>query len=490
MKQKTINNERLSAWSAGILLLLLSRCIFVAYEQISFNSDGAVIGLMAKHLAEGGAFPLFMYGQKCMLGVEAFIAAPLFAVFGSSVFLLKLPILFLNIAVYLLLMRTLEAECGLGSWQALVCCMFFTTPATVISCRLTDVMGGNIEPFFWIIVLWILRRKPIAFGAVAAVGFLNREFVAYGIFWIILIQFLSREITWRKISSAAICLVAVYSLIKIMAGFSSNYFGPGVSSLADFSSFNDVFENLVFFFNNLFPFILGLKKTLLQDYGVITRTVHYSFPFQYLMIGLYAGFSLLFLWSMYHNRKRLVLRFQLLRFPLLLLLTGLSSIAAYVVFSGAFHRDILFIRYLLLVLMIPVGMSAAFFVFRKKRANRLPVFAMAILVISITSINTYQVSSLYLEYRDPPPSKYRDLAEYLTDNDIEYAIADYWTAYHTTFLAREKVIITSLGRSRITEYNHLYSENWSKSYTITEEARTGCARVHEWHVCPAKSPNR
>ncbi len=44
--------------------VLLRGAVFVWWEQASFDSDQAVTGLMAKHLSEGLAFPLFFYGQN------------------------------------------------------------------------------------------------------------------------------------------------------------------------------------------------------------------------------------------------------------------------------------------------------------------------------------------------------------------------------------------------------------------------------------------
>ena len=73
---------------------------------------------MAKHLIEGRAFPLFYYGQHYMLGVEAYLAAPVFLVAGISVATLKFPLLVLNVAAALLLLRILQRDVGLRPWVA------------------------------------------------------------------------------------------------------------------------------------------------------------------------------------------------------------------------------------------------------------------------------------------------------------------------------------------------------------------------------------
>ena len=84
--------ERWIVLAIAIALTLARSTIFVAWPTSYFDSDQAVFGLMAKHIAELRAFPVFMYGQTYMLAVEAWLVAPLFALFGASAMLLKLPL--------------------------------------------------------------------------------------------------------------------------------------------------------------------------------------------------------------------------------------------------------------------------------------------------------------------------------------------------------------------------------------------------------------
>ncbi|MEU4568355.1 hypothetical protein [Micromonospora sp. NPDC023956] len=62
------------------------------------NSDEAVTGLVAMHVAQGLGFPLFFYGQHYMGALEAYLAAPLFALAGPGVVPLRLP----NLVLYAL----------------------------------------------------------------------------------------------------------------------------------------------------------------------------------------------------------------------------------------------------------------------------------------------------------------------------------------------------------------------------------------------------
>src|SRR5450759_2466303 len=79
--------RRRERWIVLAIVLLIVFCrsaIFVFRPESYFDADQGIFGLMAKHLAERRAFPLSMYGQSYILGVEAWMAAPLFAIFGVS----------------------------------------------------------------------------------------------------------------------------------------------------------------------------------------------------------------------------------------------------------------------------------------------------------------------------------------------------------------------------------------------------------------------
>src|ERR1041385_6900823 len=114
---------------AIVLLIVLGRsAIFLLFPESYFDSDQATVGLMAKHLAEGRAFPVFLYGQTYMLGVEAWLAAPLFLAVGASVAMLKLPLLLMNAVIATVLILSFERELGLRPELAAVAALPFVLP--------------------------------------------------------------------------------------------------------------------------------------------------------------------------------------------------------------------------------------------------------------------------------------------------------------------------------------------------------------------------
>ena len=81
---------------ALILAACILRIIMIAFQFPTTNSDEAVMGLMARHIAYKGEFPVFFYGQGYMDSLEAYIGAFFFHLLGgSSLFALRLGLILL-----------------------------------------------------------------------------------------------------------------------------------------------------------------------------------------------------------------------------------------------------------------------------------------------------------------------------------------------------------------------------------------------------------
>src|SRR5690242_13776914 len=137
------------AVALAIVLIVLRSAVFTFWPQAYFDSDQAIFGLMAKHIVEGRAFPVFMYGSSYILAVEAWLAAPLFALAGVSVAALKLPLVLINLVTAYLLLRLLTREAGLRPIGALVASLFFLLPAPGTASKFADPSGGDLEPFLY-----------------------------------------------------------------------------------------------------------------------------------------------------------------------------------------------------------------------------------------------------------------------------------------------------------------------------------------------------
>jgi hypothetical protein len=107
------------------------------------NSDEATFGLAALHIAAGREHPVFLYGQRYMGMLEAYLAAPLVAVAGPSWPVVRLPLLALWALFAWLMYRLTRRICS--PWCAvLVVGLLALGPERVVRDQLT-VVGGRPE---------------------------------------------------------------------------------------------------------------------------------------------------------------------------------------------------------------------------------------------------------------------------------------------------------------------------------------------------------
>jgi len=84
-------NER---WMFAIVVAAtLVRFFLIYFNWPATNSDEGNMGLLAFHIAYQGDHPTFFYGLPYMGPLEGYIAAPLFRLFGASLFTLRLGLL-------------------------------------------------------------------------------------------------------------------------------------------------------------------------------------------------------------------------------------------------------------------------------------------------------------------------------------------------------------------------------------------------------------
>jgi hypothetical protein len=150
------------------------RLVLVLLGVPGTNSDEATFGLAAKHIAEGRELPIYMYGQHYMGALESYLAAPLFAAFGPSWLLLRLPLLALY-AVFLLLMYLLTRRLY-TPWLAVLTVGFLALGSErVVRDQLTAV-GGRPEVKVGVVLLLLIavatgqRRLRHPWAGYAAFG--------------------------------------------------------------------------------------------------------------------------------------------------------------------------------------------------------------------------------------------------------------------------------------------------------------------------------
>lgn len=82
-------NFPLKALLIALAAALVARLLILASGSVSFHSDEAVVGLMARHILTG-ARPVFFYGQAYMGSLDAWLIALGFGLLGESVLTIRL----------------------------------------------------------------------------------------------------------------------------------------------------------------------------------------------------------------------------------------------------------------------------------------------------------------------------------------------------------------------------------------------------------------
>jgi hypothetical protein len=471
--------------AAGALAAARS-AVYLLWEQAGFDSDQAIFGLMAKHLAEGRAFPMFIYGDHYLLAVQAWLAAPLFALFGPSVALLKLPVVAINMATAMLLVWVLHRDGGLRPGMALIASLFFVLAAPVMAKLLVETGGGNPEPFLYVLLLWLLRDRPLAFGALFAFGFIHREFTAYGVTAIVAISILAdRRVNSERMKAVALASIgylAVAQLVRTMYAFSTP-FGPGttidVALAANASSLTSRYcwapETIPPAIARLFGQYLGLpfgaSEHRLVDFGVrsvLPMNPSGVPPFWPILGGLLAVALARVAWISVRERRPPWRGHAAVATCLLLI--GLQSGIAYAVARcGRLEGDTL--RYALLMLYVGVGVVALYFIYEPRQMWRRAMIAVMVAWAAISAVGHGRLLDEYINRE--PTGPHRALAAYLVAHDIRYARSDYWTAYITTFFADEQVVIASTDTVRIAGYQHAVAAHDDQAVNVQRQPCAG-----------------
>jgi hypothetical protein len=477
--------ERWIVVAAVVVIVIWRSGVLVFWPEAQFDSDQAVMGLMAKHLVEGRAFPFFMYGQSYILGVQAWMAAPLFALFGVSVTALKLPLLGVNIAIAVLLVRWLEIEAGIRPALAALAAAPFILPAPGTTGDLLEASGGNPEPFLYVMLIWITRRRPWICGVVLGIGFLQREFTIYGLLALLCVEAINGSRFTRALATrTGVTLFtagAIWLAAQEVRQFSSAA-GPG-TNVADLTVAPN---NLVELANRTciapstlgtgvralltthWPQLLGTAPYRVAEFSIESRIRQGAAGASLLpaaacalaLIGIAGGGR-----TANHRLTKSMCAY--------LLLAGLFSAGGYIA-ARCGELNLVTMRYDLLSLLAMVALGAWFLAVVRWTWMRNAWIAA---VICWTLLAATAHVRLWHEYlNDPPVPDKHVVLQALRDQGVQYARADYWFAYYIAFLTKERIIVASTDFVRIRVYNNIVTRHAAEAVTIS---RTPCSGGRE-----------
>jgi hypothetical protein len=485
--------------AVAALAIALRSVVYLRYEQLAFDSDQAITGLMAKHLVEGRAFPLFFYGQTYMLGVEAWTAAPWFLLFGPTVAALRLSLLAWNVAFGCLLVVVLHRDNHLSPWLALVpASLFLLTPASVAS-QLMSAQGGIVEPYVYVAGLWLLRRRPVWFGALLAVAFRNREFVAYAVPALLLVEWCSGELTLARVRDwfvSAVVFAAAWQAVEALKPL-ADLMGPGTRGQPLTGFAGSQIENLVdrfdFGYGELLDRAARMGPSIVKWFSGAVQ-IDSALPVRERpWLGLAAGVFLtgvtgrvaFLLLRSESNRiggrswsESVSLRVRRANFPIYLALVGAFAIGFFVAGKPVLPG---YSRYVLLGIVCPVGLTATLLVLEPLASIRRAATALILAWALLSARDHLYAAAAYA--RHPGPDPMRVVADALVADGVRVASAGYWRAYVVTFFSRERLHVASQELPRIQEYQDEYAEKGG--VVISDNPCPGGRAVGELYVCPS-----
>ncbi len=149
-------------------LLLLSAAVLkiwlLTLQAFPFNSDEAIVGLMARHILAGER-PVFFYGQAYMGSLDAWLTAVGFTIWGSQVWVMRL----VQIILYSLtiIVSILIGRVAFRTWtHGLLAGVFLAFPAVNTTLYTTISLGGYGEALLigslgLLVGFWMLQQENL-----------------------------------------------------------------------------------------------------------------------------------------------------------------------------------------------------------------------------------------------------------------------------------------------------------------------------------------
>jgi hypothetical protein len=333
-----------------------------------------------------------------------------------------------------------------------------------------------------VLLLWQLRRRPLAFGALLAIGYFHREFVIVAVPALILAEQGYRS-WWSRVALKYAAMVALgFGLVWLLVDdLKLHLTGSGLvlqaASLRGQTCFDAGWiPRLRSLLTEAFPALLGGVPTPLQRIRMNTPLVTGHAAVGWLLAVAFIVMMVRMLVA--HPRQR----------------NGKpeSSFGAYLAWVGALAACIYplscnvilgappILRYLLLGILLPVGCGAVFL--RGEPSPKLRAAIAAVFVVW-AAVNLFDHMRLIRStVGSPPPNEHRVLADYLIGHHIRFARATYWDAYVVDFLSRERVIVASSDLIRIQSYQRQVDEHAAEAVLLERLPCEDGERVASWCI--------
>lgn len=478
-----------------VLVSFVYKLVLIWIDRIPFNSDEAIVALMARHILQG-EFPVFFYGQSYMGSLDAFLAALGFYIFGEEVWVIRFiqSILYLGtVLITVMLARQLFSSYKVGLYAGILAAI----PVVNVTLYTTVSLGGYGEALLIgnsllllaLLIGWRKSRAAISdpgfsgllilWGGLAGIGFwvmgLTLIYAVPGavlIFW----QLAEKKNSKQMIVSLMIISLAFAAgsspwwITAINSGggeFVSEMFGSAVSV----SRFPKMLAPVQRFSNFL---LLG---------GTVILGMRPPWNVAWLMLPLIPG--ILVFWFSVAYKVHNLLKKEIHRRQIYLLLLGpiLILVLTYVFTPfGSDPSGRYFVPF-----VVPLSIFAGYFISKLdfSRAAWKPVLLGVVIIFNlggtIQCLNQYP-PGLTTQFDQASQIDHRpigELIDFLTDNDLAAGYTNYWVAYPLAFHSGEGLVYLpklpyhpdfryTERDNRYTPYNHVVEKSNSLSYIIPD----------------------
>ncbi len=423
-----------------LLVALVFRAAVLASGAVSFHSDEAIVGLMARHINQGQPIPTFFYGQAYMGSLDPLLVSVAFRLFGETVLSIRL----VQSALYLGIVATtmLLALRLSGSRQvAALAGLLVAIPPVVMILYTTISLGGYGETLLLgnlVLLIGYDLTQPetrrsgwrwLALGALAGSGWWTNSLIV--VYLVPVAIFLLKDLLtdwrglWLMVLGAAAAFV-IFSAPWWMYNFSHDWESVrfllgGFQSGAARVTIDDKLIGLIFLG---LPGVFGLRF----PWAMSPWAGVWAFPLAigYVMALLFAA----------RSRRMPLLWLMVAVFTLVFVLSGFGVDA-----TG---------RYLLplvapLAIILGAQIEAA-----RQRLSWAILLALPFLTVNLlgTVIAMRSVPPGLTPQFDPatdfPNDQDQAVIDFLVQHGGQHGYATYWVAYRLAFLSHENVILAPL----------------------------------------------
>lgn len=259
-------------YSLIFLIALALRLDFLIASDFRVDSDEAIVGLMAKHLIEGVALPVFYYGQSYMGSFEAWLVAFSYKIFGINNFAIKLvPLIFSLLFVAIIVKIAKELY---GEKTARIAALLVAIPPSTLLIWSGKARGGFIELVCFgalslLLTIGFLRKNKISYLTLISLG------VLFGFSWWINYQiiyfiipvgvFVFIKLINLKLGFLKTLACIVISKLSFLIGSLPFWLYNIENKFSSFEMFKsakdkDLVSHAVGFFEYALPILLGGKR--------------------------------------------------------------------------------------------------------------------------------------------------------------------------------------------------------------------------------------